>query len=162
MMPGSDSEDSGFGDDMVLTSTQTAHIGSAGPARGEKTQPKGANGMAQVRTACMLVVHKYDLSTEVDRSLFAREMILQRSTAEIDTDVNTLSTVESKMLCAKDTAIVVEFWSTEQWPSSGSPRSQGSGTSTTEMCWRPQLSLPCSRAGCWAVQLWSKRYCCTS
>jgi hypothetical protein len=41
-------------------------------------------------------------------------MILQRSTAGIDTDVNTLPAVESKVLRAKDTANVVEFWSTEQ------------------------------------------------
>ena len=65
MMPGSDSEDSGFGNGLVLTSTQTASIGSAGPAIGKKTQTKGANGVAQVSTACMLVVHKYHLSTEV-------------------------------------------------------------------------------------------------
>jgi len=54
MMPGSDSEDSGFGDDLALTSMQNAHIGSAGPASGKKTQTKDANGVAQVRTARML------------------------------------------------------------------------------------------------------------
>jgi len=43
-MPGSDSEDSGFGDDLALPSTQTARIGSAGPASGKKTQTKGAIG----------------------------------------------------------------------------------------------------------------------
>ena len=116
MMPGSDSEDSGFGDDLALTSMQNAHIGSAGPASVKKTQTKGANGVAQVRTARMLVVHKYDLCTEVGHRQFAKEMLLQRSTAEIDTDVNILPAVESKVLCAaaKDTANVVEFWSTEQ------------------------------------------------
>jgi len=43
-------------------------------------------------------------------------MILQRSTAEIDSDVNILPAVESKVLyaAAKDIAKVVEFWSTEQ------------------------------------------------
>jgi len=109
MMPGSDSEDSGFGNGLVLTSTQTASIGSARPAIGKKTQTKGAHGVSQVRAACMLVVHKYDLSTEVGRRQFAKEMILQRST-----DVNTLPAVESKVLRAKDTANVVEFWSSEQ------------------------------------------------
>ena len=44
MMPGSDSEDSGFSDDLALTSTQAACIGSAGPASGKKTQTKGAIG----------------------------------------------------------------------------------------------------------------------
>jgi len=44
MMPGSDSEDSGFGDDLALPRTQAARIGSAGPARGKKTQTKGAIG----------------------------------------------------------------------------------------------------------------------
>jgi len=42
MMPGSDSEDSGFGDDLGLPSTQDARISSAGPASGKKTQTKGA------------------------------------------------------------------------------------------------------------------------
>jgi len=42
MMPGSDSEDSGFGDDLALPSTQAARISSAGPASGKKTQTKGA------------------------------------------------------------------------------------------------------------------------
>jgi len=42
MMPGSDSEDSGFGDDLALPSTQTARISSAGPASSKKTQTKGA------------------------------------------------------------------------------------------------------------------------
>jgi len=44
MMPGSDSEDSGFGDDLTLPSTQAARISSAGPASGKKTQTKGAIG----------------------------------------------------------------------------------------------------------------------
>jgi len=38
MMPGYDSEDSGFGSDLTLPSTQTGRIGSAGPASGKKTQ----------------------------------------------------------------------------------------------------------------------------
>jgi len=42
MMPGSDSEDSGFGDDLVLPSMQAARISSTGPASGKKTQTKGA------------------------------------------------------------------------------------------------------------------------
>ena len=46
MMTGSDSEDSGFGDDLVLTSTQAARIGSARPASGKNMQTKGANGVA--------------------------------------------------------------------------------------------------------------------
>ena len=41
MMPGSDSEDSGFGNDLALPSTQDACISSAGPASGKKTQTKG-------------------------------------------------------------------------------------------------------------------------
>jgi len=44
MMPGSDSEDSGFGDDLALPSTQAARSSSAGPAIGKKTQTKGAVG----------------------------------------------------------------------------------------------------------------------
>jgi len=40
MMPGSDSEDSGFGSDLALPSTQTGRIGSAGPASGKKTQTR--------------------------------------------------------------------------------------------------------------------------
>ena len=43
MMPGSDSEDSGFGDNLALPSTQAARISSAGPAS-DKTQTKGAIG----------------------------------------------------------------------------------------------------------------------
>ena len=39
-MPGSDSEDSGFGSDLALPSTQTGRIGSAGPASGKKTQTR--------------------------------------------------------------------------------------------------------------------------
>ena len=42
MMPGSDSEDSGFGDDLALPSTQAARISSSGHARGTNTQTKGA------------------------------------------------------------------------------------------------------------------------
>jgi len=42
MMPGSDSEDSCFGDDLALPITQAARISSAGPARSKKTQTKGA------------------------------------------------------------------------------------------------------------------------
>jgi len=45
--------------------------------------------MAQVRAARMLVVHKYDLFTDVDRHLVTLEMILRCSIAEMDTDVNT-------------------------------------------------------------------------
>ena len=78
MMTGSDSEDSSFGDDLVLTSTQTARIGSARPASSKNMQTKGANGVAQVRAVRMLVVHKYDLSTEVGHRQFAKKMILQR------------------------------------------------------------------------------------
>jgi len=37
MMPASDSEDSGFGDDLALPSTQAARISSVGPASGKKT-----------------------------------------------------------------------------------------------------------------------------
>jgi len=44
MMPGSDSEDFGFGDDLAMPSTQAARIGSPGPASGKKTQTKGAVG----------------------------------------------------------------------------------------------------------------------
>jgi len=44
MMLGSDSEDSGFSDDLALPSTQAARISSAGPASGKKTQTKGAIG----------------------------------------------------------------------------------------------------------------------
>ena len=52
-MAGSDSDDSGFGDELVMTSTQTACTGSAGagtPAAlvevgGKKTKRTGANGM---------------------------------------------------------------------------------------------------------------------
>jgi hypothetical protein len=40
-------------------------------------------------------------------------MILRRSTAEMDTNVGTLPTTESKTLRAKDTANVVDFWSAE-------------------------------------------------
>ena len=72
-----------------------------------------ANGMAQVRAARMLVVHTYDLSTDVDRRKFALDIILRRSIAEMDTDVNTLPAAESKTLRAKDTANVVDFWSAE-------------------------------------------------
>jgi len=39
MMPGSDSEDSGFGDDLALPSTQAARISSAGlQASGERCE----------------------------------------------------------------------------------------------------------------------------
>ena len=44
IMPGSDSKDSGFGDDLALSSMQAAHIRIAGPASGKKTQTKGAIG----------------------------------------------------------------------------------------------------------------------
>jgi len=44
MMPGSDSEDSGFGDDLALPSTQAARISSAGPVSSKQTQTKGAIG----------------------------------------------------------------------------------------------------------------------
>ena len=52
-MAGSDSDDSGFGDELAMTSTQTACTGSAGagtPAAlvevgGKKTKRTGANGM---------------------------------------------------------------------------------------------------------------------
>ena len=44
MMPCSDSEDSGFGDDLPLPSTQAARISSAWRASGKKTQTKGAIG----------------------------------------------------------------------------------------------------------------------
>ena len=72
-MAGSDFDDSGFGDELAMTSTQTACTGSAGagaPAAlvavgGQKTKRTGANGMVQVRAARMLVVHMYDLSTDV-------------------------------------------------------------------------------------------------
>jgi len=37
MMPASDSEDSGFGDDLALPSTQAARSSSVGPASGKKT-----------------------------------------------------------------------------------------------------------------------------
>jgi len=50
MMPGSDSEDSGFDDDLALPSTQNARIGSAGSAICKKTQTKGAMGW---RAACL-------------------------------------------------------------------------------------------------------------
>ena len=71
-MAGSDSDDSGFGDELAMTSTQTARTGSAGAGApdvaavgGKKTKRTGANGMVQVRAARMLVVHTYDLSTDV-------------------------------------------------------------------------------------------------
>ena len=64
-----------------------------------------------MRADRMVVVHKYDLSTEVSRLQFAKEIILQRSSAEIDMDVNTLPLVESKALHAKNTANIVDFWS---------------------------------------------------
>jgi len=48
LVPGADQHD------LALTSMQNAHIGSAGPASGKKTQTKDANGVAQVRTARML------------------------------------------------------------------------------------------------------------
>jgi hypothetical protein len=72
-MAGSDSDDSGFGDELAMTSTQTARTGCAGagaPAAlvavgGKTTKITGANGMVQVRAARMLVVHTYDLSTDV-------------------------------------------------------------------------------------------------
>ena len=70
-MAGSESDDSGFGDVLVMTSAQTARTGSAGAGApvvvggGKKTKRTGANGMAQVRAARMLVVHTYDLSTDV-------------------------------------------------------------------------------------------------
>jgi len=44
MMPGSDREDSGFGDDLALPSTQAVRISSTGPASGKKTYTKGAIG----------------------------------------------------------------------------------------------------------------------
>ena len=44
MMPGSDSEDSSFGDDLALPSTQAARMSSAWPAICKKTQTKGAIG----------------------------------------------------------------------------------------------------------------------
>jgi len=102
-MAGSESDDSGFGDELVMTSTQTARTGSAGagaPAAvvaggGKKTKRTGDNGMAQVRAARMLVVHTYDLSTDVGRNKFALEMILRRSIAAMDTNVSTLPTTES-------------------------------------------------------------------
>ena len=40
IMPGSDSKDSGFGDDLALPSTQAARISSTGPASGKKTKTK--------------------------------------------------------------------------------------------------------------------------
>jgi len=72
-MAGSDSDDSGFGDELAMTSTQTACTGSAGAGAaaalvevgGKKTKRTGANGMVQVPAARMLVVHTYDLSTDV-------------------------------------------------------------------------------------------------
>jgi len=120
-MAGSESDDSGFGDELVITSTKTARTGSAGvgapaaaeAAGGKKTKTQGANGMAQVRAARMLVVHTYDLSTDVDHRKFALEMILRHSIAEMDTDVNTLPAAESKALRTKDTDNVVDFWSAE-------------------------------------------------
>jgi len=51
--------------------------------------------------------------TGISRLQFATEIILQRSPAEIDMDVNTLPAAESKAVRAKDTANVVDFWSTE-------------------------------------------------
>jgi len=67
-MPGSHSEDSGFGDDLVLSSTQTARISSARvgaaasvkPESGQKKKIPGSNlnMAAQVRAACIVVVHK--------------------------------------------------------------------------------------------------------
>jgi len=64
-MAGSDSDDSGFGDELAMTSTQTACTGSAGAGAhaallavgGKKTRRTGANGMVQVRATRMLVVH---------------------------------------------------------------------------------------------------------
>ena len=64
-MAGSESDDSGFGDELVMTSTQTARTGSAragAPAAvvaggGKKTKRTGANGMVQVCATRMLVVH---------------------------------------------------------------------------------------------------------
>jgi len=44
MMPGSDSEVSGFSDNLALPSTQTARIGSAGPASGKRTQTRAQWG----------------------------------------------------------------------------------------------------------------------
>ena len=111
------SDDSGFGDELAITSTQTACTGSPGagaPAAlvevgGKKKKRTGANGMVQVRAARMLVVHTYDLSTDVGRKKIALEMIQRRSTAEMDTNVGMLPTTESKTLRAKDTANVVDF-----------------------------------------------------
>jgi len=121
-MAGSESDDSGFGDELVINRTKTERIGSAGvgapaaakAAGGKKMKTKGANGMAQVRAARMRVVHTYDLSTDVDRRKFALEMILRRSIAEMDADVNTLPAAESKALRTKDTANVVDFWSADR------------------------------------------------
>jgi len=42
-MPGSDSEDSGFGSDLALPSMQTGRIDSAGPASGKQDADKGAD-----------------------------------------------------------------------------------------------------------------------
>ena len=120
-MAGSESDDSGFGNELVMTSTQTARTGSAragAPAAvvaggRKKTKRTGANGMAQVRAARMRLFHTFDLSTDVSRNKFALEMILLRSIAAMDTNVSTLPTMESKMLRAKDTANVVDLWSAE-------------------------------------------------
>ena len=89
-------------------------MGAAEAGGGKKTKTKGANGMAQVCAARMLVMHTYDLSTDVDRRKFALEMILRRSIAEMDADVNTLPAAESKALRTKDTANVVDFWSADR------------------------------------------------
>ena len=82
-MSGSHSEDSCFSDAVVMTSTQTARISSAqglelpqlpglietlaqclGLFADKKMKTPGSNGAAQLRATRMLVVHKYDLSTE--------------------------------------------------------------------------------------------------
>ena len=79
MMPGSDSEDSGFGDDLALPSTQNARIGSAGSAICKKTQTKGAMGW---RAACLGEVRAWSLALERPRHA-ARPEFRPRRVAQV-------------------------------------------------------------------------------